>query len=302
MRRHTLLWILTLGLTGLGAAGTLTPPAAQSTAKQTGAFSRKVDVGGFRLAIHCRGKGSPTVVLESGHGRSSATWLDIEPAIARTTRVCSYDRAGHGKSDARRPAEPKPVPAGKVVTELHTLLKRAGIRPPYVLGGSDIGGFFNRLYTKRYPAEVVGLVSVDGLPIGLPGEPFLNEPTRLGYPPQEVIGLPPDDYHAPGAAAELAKRPNLGTRPYVVLIPGVRQNGPPDMLEWQKQLARLSASSMLVRAEPALAGSIQFNTPDLTAEAFRLVVVAARKGAPLPRCAATRLPKLYGTCLDATSP
>jgi pimeloyl-ACP methyl ester carboxylesterase len=284
-------------------------PTARSTVEdasaeaQKPAFSRKVDVGGFRLAIHCRGKGSPTVILESGGGSNSGSWWGVEPKVAKTTRVCSYDRAGLGNSEARRPAKPRPVPAGKVVKELHTLLKRAGIRPPYVLGGSDIGGFFNRLYAKRYPAEVVGLVSVDGTPIGLPGEPFLNEPTKLGYPPQEVIGSPRDSYFAPGAAAELAERPNLGTRPFVVLTPGLASSGPPDLLEWQKQLARLSGSSMLVRADIAGPGAIHWGAPDLTGEAFRLVVAAARTGAGLPSCPATRLPKtLYGTCLDPTRP
>ncbi len=195
MRRHALLWTLVLVL-GLTIATTAAAPAAftdggrpaqASKPKPTSAFSRKL-VGGFRLAIYCRGKGSPTVVLESGAGWSSATWLATQPKVAKTTRVCSYDRAGLGNSDARRPAKPEPVPAGKVVKELHRLLRGAGIRPPYVLGGSDIGGFFNRLYAKRYPAEVVGLVSADGLPIGLPGEPFLNGPTLLGYPPRKSSG------------------------------------------------------------------------------------------------------------------
>jgi pimeloyl-ACP methyl ester carboxylesterase len=274
------------------------------TARQNDAFSRKVDVGAFRLAISCRGKGSPTVVLESGPGSSSASWLGIRPTLARTTRVCSYDRAGLGNSEARVP--PGPVQAAKVVMELHTLLRGAGIRPPYVLGGWDIGGFFNRLYAKRYPVEVVGLVSVDGTPIGLPGEPFLNWTTRLGYPPQAVIGTPSDSYYPGRAGAELGKRPNLRARPFVVLTPARLDRSPddlPPLLEWQKQLARLSGSSMLVRADIAGSGAIHWQAPALTAEAFRLVIVAARRGARLPPCAATRLPKnLYGTCLDPTRP
>jgi hypothetical protein len=114
-----------------------------------------------------------------------------------------------------------------------------------------------------------------------------------------MIGVREDSYYAGAAAADLAKRPNLGARPFVVLIRGLgHSQPPPDWLKWEKQLAQLSTSSMLVRAiaHPLLA-------PDLTAEAFRLVVVAARRGARLPPCAATRLPKdLLGTCLDPRSP
>jgi len=35
-------------------------------------------------------------VLTSGLGAFSANWARIEPALAGTTRVCAYDRAGQG--------------------------------------------------------------------------------------------------------------------------------------------------------------------------------------------------------------
>ena len=138
-------------------------------------FAMRVNVGGHRLAISCRGKGRPTVILESGAGTSSFAWVVLAPKVAKTTRVCSYDRAGLGDSEPRRP--PGPVPAARVVEDLHVLLAGAGIAPPYVLGGWSLGGFFIRLYAKRYPAEVVGLVGVDGTPFGIPGDPG-PEPTR----------------------------------------------------------------------------------------------------------------------------
>ena len=79
--------------------------------KPSDVFSRKVDVGGFRLAISCRGTGSPTVILESGGGESAEAWFLMERIVAKTTRVCSYDRAGLGVSDPRSP--PGPVPAAR---------------------------------------------------------------------------------------------------------------------------------------------------------------------------------------------
>jgi alpha/beta hydrolase fold len=167
-------------------------------------FSRKVDVGGFRLAITCLGTGSPTVVLESGAGWGDSAWFLLQPRLAKTTRVCSYDRAGLEASDDRRP--PGPVPAAKVVEELHTLLTGAGISPPYVLGGWSLGGFFNRLYAQRYPTEVLGLVLVDGTPIGLPGNEWLNPP-----------GQPPSISSAGRASPTLSiwrpRAPSLRTRP-----------------------------------------------------------------------------------------
>jgi D-alanyl-D-alanine carboxypeptidase len=262
-------------------------------------FSRRIDVGGFKLAITCRGLGSPTVVLESGAGWGSSAWYLLEPRLETTTRVCSYDRAGMGGSDDRRP--PGPAPAARVVEELHRLLVRAGIRPPYVLGGWSLGGFFNRLYAMRYPGEVAGLVSVDGTPIGLPGNEWLNPP---GQPPIDLIGGPglPDSYYLAAGGDELAAAPSLGVRPLVVLTHGsLPPEVPPDFealwSKWQKEIALLSSSSILVRADNAGHG-IQLDAPALTAEAFRQVIAAVRAHAPLRACAATPLPRLGATCLD----
>ena len=273
--------------------------ATKPKPKPSDAFSRKVDVGGFRLAITCRGTGSPTVILESGGGASATAWT-----LVKTTRVCSYDRAGLGSSDPRTP--PGPVQAAKAVEELHTLLAGAGISPPYVLGGWSLGAFFNRLYAKRYPAEVVGLVSVDGAPIGVPGEPsWLRPPGQPPvdlFPPGAAPGLP-DSYFLAAADAELLASPGLGSRPFVVLTHG-RTDGPTGYEAlwsiWQQRIALLSTSSMLVRADEA-GHPIPMEQPDLTAEALRLVIAALRANAPLPACTATVLPDRGGTCLDPSS-
>ena len=272
--------------------------------KPTDVFSRKVDVGGFRLAITCRGTGSPTVILESGGGVVAAeAWIFLERTVAKTTRVCSYARAGMGSSDPRTP--PGPAPAAKAVEELHALLAGAGISPPYVFGGWSLGAFFSRLYVKRYPAEVAGLVSIDGTPIGVPGEPYWLRPA--GFPPIDLIGGPglPDSYYVAAADAELSASPGLESRPLVVLVRGRADGVPEDRMAlwllWQKRVALLSTSSMLVRADDA-GHPIQIERPDLTAEAFRLVIAAVRAQAPLPACAATPLPGKGGTCLDPSSP
>lgn len=116
-----------------------------------------VDVGGYRLHIFCEGKGSPTVVFEAGLGDPSLIWELVRPEIAKTTRVCVYDRAGLGWSDP----SPKSRTAENIVKELHTLLTGAGIPGPYVLVGHSVGGMYLRLYAHDYPDNVVGIVLVD---------------------------------------------------------------------------------------------------------------------------------------------
>ena len=121
-----------------------------------------IDVGGYRLHLYCTGTshaGSPTVILEAGGGGSSVSSSTVQPGVASFTRVCSYDRAGYGWSDNG----PLPRTAGRIVTELHTLLARAGVPGPYVLVGGSYGGLIVRLYAYRYPQQVVGLVLVDSI-------------------------------------------------------------------------------------------------------------------------------------------
>ncbi len=104
-----------------------------------------IDVGGYRLHLYCTGAGrpgSPTVILEEGFGATSLGWSKVQPGVTSFTRVCSYDRAGFGWSDTG----PLPRTAGRMITELHTLLARAGVPGPYVLVGHSFGGLIMRLY------------------------------------------------------------------------------------------------------------------------------------------------------------
>ena len=123
-----------------------------------------VDVGGYRLHLNCTGSGSPTVVIDAGHGDSSASWSWVQAEIARTTRVCTYDRAGMGWSEA----SPYPRTARQFAKELHILLANANEPGPYVLAGHSLGGYTVRLYAHDYPGEVSGLVLIDAQKLPAP--------------------------------------------------------------------------------------------------------------------------------------
>ena len=121
---------------------------------------RLVDVGGHRLHINCTGSGSPTVVLEPGLGEPSpvmAGW--IAPTIATTTRVCVYDRAGRGWSEAAD----GPQDGTEVATDLHTLLARAGETGPYVLAGHSAGGIYVLNFARLFPQDVAGVALLDSM-------------------------------------------------------------------------------------------------------------------------------------------
>ena len=120
---------------------------------------RLVDVGnGRRMNIYCVGSGSPTVVFDAGLGNWSQIWGFVQPAIAKRTRACAYDRAGLGFSD---PSD-RPNDSANIVDDLHHLLGAAMIDPPYVLVGHSYGGMNVRLYADTFPHDVAGLVLDDG--------------------------------------------------------------------------------------------------------------------------------------------
>ena len=121
---------------------------------------RLIDIGGWRLHLNCAGARiatAPIVILEAGVGDFSVEWSLVQPSVATFVRVCAYDRAGDGWSDLG----PHPRTMHQIVYELHTLLERAGERPPYVLVGHSYGGWLVRLYTSTYPADVAGMVLVE---------------------------------------------------------------------------------------------------------------------------------------------
>ena len=116
-----------------------------------------VDVGGRRLHLHCSGSAVPTVVIEAGASAFAIDFALVQPAVAKAARVCTYDRAGSGWSDARPDVE-TPL---RVVRDLRALLDAAGEKGPFVLVGASRGGLYVRLFQAEYPADVAGLVLVD---------------------------------------------------------------------------------------------------------------------------------------------
>jgi len=117
-----------------------------------------IDVGdGRRMYLSCAGSGSPTVVLVPGAGEPSSIWAWIAPDVARDTRVCVYDRAGRGWSDAA----PGLQDGIAIATDLNALLARAHEAPPYVLVGHSFGGLYVRAFAARFPAQTAGVVLLD---------------------------------------------------------------------------------------------------------------------------------------------
>jgi pimeloyl-ACP methyl ester carboxylesterase len=187
--------LVTAGCSANAATGGTTGTTAS---RAQGNFAKVFPVDGHGVYVRCTGHGSPTIVLISGAGVSSASWdyvgdtTDtanppkkspdaVEPQLAKVTRVCSYDRpgtTGFDDSPSRSTAVPQPTTAQEDARTLHDALLVAGVSSPYVLVGHSWGGFIATTYDRLYPNEARGMVLID------PGSQYL----------QTV--LPPDIWNA----------------------------------------------------------------------------------------------------------
>lgn len=105
-------------------------------------------------------KGKPTIVMDAGYGDTSKVWDSLISDLSKLSEVLVYDRAGIGKSETSS----KPRTSSEMVRELHELLDKVNIKPPYILVGHSFGGVNTRLYATEYENEVFGLVLVDSTP------------------------------------------------------------------------------------------------------------------------------------------
>jgi pimeloyl-ACP methyl ester carboxylesterase len=145
---------------------------------------RLIDAGGHQLHIHCTGQGSPVVVLEAAAAGLSAGWAWVQDDVGKKTRVCSYDRAGLGWSEAGdNRYGPTDVPE-----QLHAVLERSGERGPFIIAGHELGAAFARLYASRFRAETAALVLIDDPSDGPASAPVFS-PLVTAWPWLARIGV-----------------------------------------------------------------------------------------------------------------
>jgi pimeloyl-ACP methyl ester carboxylesterase len=123
----------------------------------TGAFAIPADSLHHRIKLE--GKGTRTVILESGLGDTLDVWKTVQPLIAAggCARTLAYNRAGYLGSDNSN----APRDSETIVAELRAELQRQNVKPPYVLVGHSLGGLYMQYFARNHPEEVAGLVLVD---------------------------------------------------------------------------------------------------------------------------------------------
>jgi pimeloyl-ACP methyl ester carboxylesterase len=259
--------------------------------------------GGRSLYLACVGSGSPTVVLEAGHGADTFSWQDVQPQLGRTTRTCAYDRAGVGNSVRR----PDVHDARDDIDDLHRLLAGAHLDPPYVLVGQSYGGLLVRLFAHAHPEETAGLVLVDAKGRDQMRRELAIWPTSQAPALRRSWAQPVRDGVDLASGDALTSRvTSLGDTPLAVITAGTHKADsagmPPALaralyglwLTMQDELAALSSDQVHVVA----LGSDHWvqvrrfyrenqridGQPDVVIRAVRAVVRSARGRTRLPPC------------------
>jgi pimeloyl-ACP methyl ester carboxylesterase len=302
------------GMSLMALGGAVETVAGEHDARTLAMPGERYDIGGRSLHLTCTGTGTPTVVLEAGLGEMSSHWARIAPAVARSTRVCAYDRAGLGWSDAS-----SRTPDGhSVASDLHALLRAAGVPAPYVLAGHSIGGTYAMAYAATYPDDVAGLVLLDSSSpqqfTALPDFPRIYAATRRLYAvlpslsrlgvsrlanavaPPALPGPAADEVRALAATgrslqtsrdehralrttfAQAAQLSSFGRRPLAVVT--ATDGAPRGWTAAQQRLAALSTNTVHVVVDSSHTGVLDSaRGSEAAADATQRVVDAVRTGA-----------------------
>jgi pimeloyl-ACP methyl ester carboxylesterase len=291
---------LGLGVTfGFPLAAQTAPDKERTPAPVRGV---KVDVGGYKLQLFCSGQGKPTVVVEAGLGEpavESGSWDQVVHTVAKTARICLYDRAGLGASD---PPPAKPRTSQDIAKDLHHLLINAKEVGPFIFVGHSIGGFHLRVYADRYSQDVAAMVLVDSshpdqwakwltaLPPEAANEAESVKDTRkhlssrINDPTQN-----PEQMDIGSSAAQVRTARPLGDKPLVILTHSPQWRMVPDLpdnilqrmeqisQELQTEFLRLSTNSTQIIAKEA-GHYIQSDEPALVINAILKMRQEVRKG------------------------
>ncbi len=276
---------LALSLSVLQAGGWESWLAHRGIVPGYGDLGRAVpSLDGRHLYLDCRGSGSPTVVLEAGMGSDARSWGTVFPALADTTRTCTYSRANRWGSDARDTHT-----VAQSAADLRAALASAGEQPPFVLVGHSLGDVYVRVFAGLYRDDVAGLVLVD--PFGPDrfrrlialASPNLARAWQADLDGNIAAVQATERLDWPASEAEL-RAVDLGALPVeVVIVPQPFEVDPriPDAersglaKEWRDGIDRIS-DRVRVTLAPGSSHMIQWDRPELVIAAVERLVEGVR--------------------------
>ncbi|MGH3042440.1 MAG: alpha/beta fold hydrolase, partial [Gaiellaceae bacterium] len=181
-----------------------------------------------------------------------------------------------------------------MASDLRALLRRAGIKGPYVLVGHSFGGLIVRLFAQTYPKQVTGLVFVDSFGTNIRqlfGPDLWPAYVELLNRPGTPVDLDPsfETVDIDHAIDTVLQAPALPTVPLAVMsktAPFATAPGAPEDVLTTLEQGWPKVQDELVTLEPQsphilATGSdhyVQIHDPDLTISTIALIFERARRG------------------------
>lgn len=116
-----------------------------------------VRIAGQLLHYRLAGRvGAPVLVLANSLGTDARIWDAVIERLGPDFHILSYDKRGHGLSDA----PPGEQTLDEHVGDLEGLVAHLGF-DRFVLAGVSVGGLIAQGYALRHPGKLLGLILMD---------------------------------------------------------------------------------------------------------------------------------------------
>lgn len=245
LRRHT---VLTVASAVLLVITMVSNSASAKTAARTDARkaqSRFAKLDGMRVHYESVGRGAEALVFVHGWTCDLSFWRMQSAAFAGKVRVIAVDLPGHGASDKPHVAYTMDLFA----RSLAAVMRDAGVKRA-VLVGHSMGTPIVRQFYRKYPAQTLALVVVDGAlrPFGTRAamEPFIAPLRGTNY--KETVSRMFDGMmgpQTPAARREEIKAASLATPQYVAVS---AMEGMSDDSIWTDDQIKVPVLAILARS------------------------------------------------------
>ncbi|HEY4360441.1 MAG TPA: alpha/beta hydrolase [Bryobacteraceae bacterium] len=140
-------------------------------------LSSAASVDGIAIHSTVRGNGPKTIVFVHGWTCDESSWREQVPVFEKSYRVITLDLPGHGKSGSPKNGALTMELFAKAIEAVRVEAKAGKI----VLVGHSMGTPVIRQYARMFPANVAGMVPVDGV-LHLSGSANAPNPERMKGP------------------------------------------------------------------------------------------------------------------------
>jgi len=131
------------------------------SSKYTGEYKELYPVGSKMMNIYTTGEGVNTILILSGFGVQSPVleYKALADSLSSQYRIVIVEYLGYGFSLSTNDERTNE----KIIEEVREGLNSAEIYGPFFLMAFDTSNVYANYYSKKYPEEVSGIISIDGM-------------------------------------------------------------------------------------------------------------------------------------------